>query len=73
MGLLSLDCMAIVTRRVQFWNLQIDITAQKYKNCIKVLIYNGFMALYGYILNDITNRNMKGVAGGGRVRGVGMD
>lgn len=28
------------------------------------------MALYGYILNDITDGNMKELAGGGRVRGV---
>ena len=70
-GLLSLDCMAIVTRRVQFGNLQIDIAAQKYKNGIKALIYNSFMALYSYIKNDITDGSVKGAAGGGRV-GVGM-
>lgn len=51
--------MAIVTRRVQFVNLQIDITAQKYKNGVKALIYNGFIALYSYIKNDITDGNMK--------------
>ena len=41
-----------------------------------MLIYNGFMALYGYIKNDITDGSVKGSAGvgrGGRVRGVGMD
>ena len=44
-----------------FSNLQIDIAAQKYKNCIKVFIYNGFMALYGYIKNDIADGSVKGV------------
>ena len=54
--------MAIVTRRAQFWNLQIDIAAQKYKNGIKALIYNSFMALYGYIRNDIADGSVKGWA-----------
>ena len=53
-----------------FSNLQIDIAAQKYKNGIKALIYNGFMALYCYIKNDITDGSVKGSAEGGRVRGV---
>lgn len=66
--------MAIVTRRVQFVNLQIDITAQKYKNGVKVLIYNSFMALYGYILNDITDRNMKALLEAGAcVRWEGVE
>ena len=30
------------------------------------------MALYSYIKNDIADGSVKGVAGGGRVRGVGM-
>ena len=63
MGLLSLDCMAIVTLSVIFSNLQIDIAAQKYKNGIKALIYNSFMALYGYILNDIADGSVKGWQG----------
>lgn len=56
--------MAIVTRRAQFGNLQIDITAKNSKKCVKALIYNGFMALYGYILNDITDGSVKGAGRG---------
>ena len=63
-GLLSLDCMVIVSHSILVCNLQIDITAKNYKKCVKVLIYNDFMALYGYIKNDITD---------GRVTGWGYD
>lgn len=58
----SLDCMAIVTRRVQFVNLQIDITAINSKKCVNALIYNDFMTLYGYIKNDITDGSVQGRA-----------
>ena len=64
-GLLSFDCMAIVTLSVIFSNLQIDIATQKYKNGIKALIYNSFMALYCYIKNDITDGSLTGSAGVG--------
>lgn len=74
-GLLSLDCMAIVTLASAICNLQIDITAKNSKKCVKTLIYNDFMALYGYILNDITDGSVKGWQGVGVWKGwewVGM-
>ena len=75
-GLLSLDCMAIVTLASAVYNLQIDIAAKNSKKCVNALIYNSFMALYGYIKNDITDGSVKGVgrgwACGGGLEWIGM-